>query len=178
MITLFGKTYESAGSTNADFIIKTRGQVKIQYGNKYIDLIKNGKINSSNNIDFSIVNSENEISSQNGIYYIQSTKEMCFVINGTKIKVAQKENALPLIANTSTNNELPTGSIIQWYGANIPNGWVLCDGDNNTPNLQPFFLNPNSKVNKDLDTLNTNQKNSNTEIQNSISDLVVFIMKK
>lgn len=37
---------------------------------------------------------------------------------------------------------LPTGIITLWYGAigNIPSGWILCDGDNGTPNLQNRFL--------------------------------------
>lgn len=37
---------------------------------------------------------------------------------------------------------LPTGIILLWYGAivNIPAGWVLCDGNNGTPNLQDRFV--------------------------------------
>ena len=42
---MFGRSYSQAGDTNSDFLIKTRGQVKIQYGGKFIDLIKDGKIN-------------------------------------------------------------------------------------------------------------------------------------
>ena len=35
-----------------------------------------------------------------------------------------------------------TGMIIMWSGAisNIPSGWVLCDGSNNTPNLTDKFI--------------------------------------
>ncbi len=34
------------------------------------------------------------------------------------------------------------GMIITWYGslASIPSGWVLCDGDNGTPNLHQKFI--------------------------------------
>ena len=35
---------------------------------------------------------------------------------------------------------MPIGSIIMWSGANIPNGWVLCDGSNDTPNLRDRFI--------------------------------------
>ena len=42
---MFGRSYSSYGNTTSDFLIKTRGQVKIQWGSKFIDLIKDGKIN-------------------------------------------------------------------------------------------------------------------------------------
>jgi len=37
---------------------------------------------------------------------------------------------------------VPTGTILIWFGAivDIPAGFVICDGDNNTPNLQDNFI--------------------------------------
>ena len=37
---------------------------------------------------------------------------------------------------------VPSGAIIMWYGTsnNIPDGYVLCDGSNNTPNLVDKFV--------------------------------------
>jgi microcystin-dependent protein len=37
---------------------------------------------------------------------------------------------------------VPIGGIIMWSGNpdNIPSGWVLCNGENNTPNLQGRFI--------------------------------------
>ena len=40
---LFGNSYSSACSSSSDYLIKTRGKVKIQIGNKFIDLLKDGK---------------------------------------------------------------------------------------------------------------------------------------
>lgn len=39
--------------------------------------------------------------------------------------------------NISTSATLPIGAIIAWYGTKdtIPVGWILCDGNNGTPNL-------------------------------------------
>ena len=36
----------------------------------------------------------------------------------------------------------PTGSIMMWHGliANIPTGWVLCNGSNDTPDLRGRFI--------------------------------------
>lgn len=40
------------------------------------------------------------------------------------------------------DTEIPSGQIIMWAGAlsNIPSGWVICDGNNGTPNLMGDFL--------------------------------------
>ena len=37
---------------------------------------------------------------------------------------------------------LPSGLILLWHGssASIPSGWVLCDGNNGTPNLRDKFI--------------------------------------
>jgi hypothetical protein len=42
-------------------------------------------------------------------------------------------------ANTMT---LPYGTIVLWYGniASIPDTWVLCDGNNGTPDLRDVFV--------------------------------------
>merc|ERR1719362_2207293 len=39
-------------------------------------------------------------------------------------------------------NLVPTGTIVMWSGSiqNIPNGWKLCDGSNNTPDLRDRFI--------------------------------------
>uniref|UniRef100_A0A6C0ADK2 Baseplate structural protein Gp10 C-terminal domain-containing protein n=1 Tax=viral metagenome TaxID=1070528 RepID=A0A6C0ADK2_9ZZZZ len=47
---------------------------------------------------------------------------------------------------TGVSNLVPSGSIMAWYPKdsnwknNIPQGWVLCDGSNNTPDLRGRFL--------------------------------------
>lgn len=44
--------------------------------------------------------------------------------------------------NTFKQSLMPAGAIIMWSGsvATIPTGWVLCDGNNNTPNLMDRFV--------------------------------------
>ena len=66
-IKLFGRSYNQIGTTDADTIIKTKGQLKIQYGNKFIDLIKDGKINVNAEFIFKAKSME-DISGNDGIY--------------------------------------------------------------------------------------------------------------
>lgn len=83
----FGRTYNATGDTNADFLIKTRGQVKVQYGNKFIDLIKDGKINVD--IDFiKSVPSVDNIPKTDGFYYVEDTGILYVSIGGTLISIA------------------------------------------------------------------------------------------
>lgn len=68
-MNLFGRNYDSVGSSNSDFLIKTKGQVKIQWGSKFIDLIKEGKINSEINI-VKQVDSKDKIGTSDGFYIV------------------------------------------------------------------------------------------------------------
>lgn len=43
---LFGRSYTQLGDSNTDIILLTKGQIKVKYGNKFFDLIKDGKVNA------------------------------------------------------------------------------------------------------------------------------------
>lgn len=66
-LNMFGRSYSQVGNSDSDFLIKTKGQVKIQWGNKFIDLIKDGKINVDSAFIFK-VKSEDKIGIKDGIY--------------------------------------------------------------------------------------------------------------
>lgn len=55
---------------------------------------------------------------------------MKLVINGQTVEVP------------SGGSNFPSGGIIIWSGSadNIPTGWVLCDGQNDTPDLRDRFV--------------------------------------
>lgn len=83
---LFGRTYSTVGNSDSDFIIKTRGQVKVQWGKKFIDIIKDGKLN----VDVSFigsVDSYNDIGSKDGLYYVKENSSIYLVVNGNKINM-------------------------------------------------------------------------------------------
>lgn len=68
MEKLFGRTYETLGETNGDLLLKTRGNIKVQIGSSFIDLVKGGKINA--NVDVIKEASTTEDISDNGLYLV------------------------------------------------------------------------------------------------------------
>ena len=66
-LKLFGHSYNEIGDTKTDFVIKTRGLVKVQWGRKFIDIVRDGKLN----VDLDIVervHTADDIGNQDGIY--------------------------------------------------------------------------------------------------------------
>lgn len=61
MEKFFGRTYSTVGDTSADFIIKTRGDIKVQVNHNFITLVKGGKLN----VDIDIVK---KVASKDRIY--------------------------------------------------------------------------------------------------------------
>lgn len=81
----FGRSYSSIGSSSSDFVIKTKGQVKIQWGNKFIDLIKEGKINA----DLKFIFQRDSVGVKDGIYIIGEgdTQQVILQVNGNQINL-------------------------------------------------------------------------------------------
>lgn len=88
-INMFGKTYNTIGSTDSNFIIKTKGDLKVQWGGKFIDIIKNGKLASAKTDILKVASSSDDISS-NGVYLVPTDEgnEVWVSIDGTKVNIA------------------------------------------------------------------------------------------
>ena len=84
---LFGRSYSSVGSSDSDLLMKTRGQVKIQWGSKFIDLIKDGKINT----DSKFIYVEDSVGSKDGIYVV-----------GDSITLVADGEQIPLTGSSGT----------------------------------------------------------------------------
>lgn len=86
------------------------------------------------------------------IYADANTLEVTYADYGNNVKNTFTATIMPVttVTDKSTNlantefvhNILPYGSIIMWYGrvSEIPFGWKLCDGTNNTPDLRDKFV--------------------------------------
>lgn len=85
-LQMFGRSYSQAGSSNSDFVIKTKGQVKIQWGSKYIDLIKDGKINAN----FKFIYQTDKVGTKDGIYVVGENKDVILVIDGNSITLSSQ----------------------------------------------------------------------------------------
>lgn len=100
-ISLFGRTYAQLGSTKSDTIIKTRGQVKIQIGNTFIDLIKDNKLN----INCKFIYQADEVGTKDGIYVVDD--EIWLVINGEQINLKGEigDTYVSFLENQETTSE-------------------------------------------------------------------------
>ena len=82
--TIAGKSSNVIGSKDTSLVL--RGQsIKIQWGNKFIDLIKNGKINVESQSLLYTITSEEQLTSD-GIYLLNGT--IWIVNGGTKVQLA------------------------------------------------------------------------------------------
>lgn len=105
---MFGRSYSSVGSSSSDLILKTKGQVKVQYGNTYIDLVKNGKLNA--NLDLIFIGN----GSQNGLHIIKSEDgdQVILKYNGVNIPLTSNDVGTTYVSFMG-QQETPADSKIQ-----------------------------------------------------------------
>lgn len=87
MAQLFGKNYQETGKSSSPLLLRSNGEIKLQWGNKFIDLIKNGKLNSqSDNILFTV--STIDDINKDGIYLVTEDNSIWFSLNGTILQLS------------------------------------------------------------------------------------------
>ncbi len=90
MAQLFGKNYQEAGSASSPLLLRSNGEIKLQWGNKFIDLVKNGKINSEAKDCIFTVDTSDEIKA-NGIYLVTEDSSIWISVEGTKTKLSDND---------------------------------------------------------------------------------------
>lgn len=102
---LFGRTYSTVGNSDSDFIIKTRGQVKVQWGKKFINIIKDGKLN----VDVTLIKEVSSIDSitSDGIYMLEGSNTVVVRINGVTVSLVSdnSDNYVSFIRPQLTTDE-------------------------------------------------------------------------
>jgi microcystin-dependent protein len=73
-----------------------------------------------------------------------TTNNITINSNGTAPTVLQSDNSNKIATTAFVNDKLGSlaGIIVMWSGGegSVPPGWVLCNGQNSTPNLQGRFI--------------------------------------
>lgn len=87
MAQLFGKNYQEAGSSSSPLLLRSNGEIKLQWGNKFIDLVKNGKVNSEAKDCIFTVDTADEIKA-NGIYLVTEDSSIWINVEGTKTRLS------------------------------------------------------------------------------------------
>jgi hypothetical protein len=123
-IRLLGNGIRLQSSTNNLYYSKTSGKI-----------IDNSDIEYSNDASF---NTGIDIASNGnvGIRTVAPTSSY-------HVEVSGNVNFKGIMYNNDQSGGLiPRGAIIMWSGStgSVPNGWVLCDGSNGTPNLRDRFI--------------------------------------
>lgn len=94
---LFEKPQQTVGNTSTDLVLKTLGSVKVQFGNKFVDIFKNGKVqtNTVKNTSFIFEVSSLEEATADGIYIVQEGEE-------PQIYLVFGETTFPLTTDSNT----------------------------------------------------------------------------
>lgn len=75
--------------------------------------------------------------------WLEANRGYKFVVqDANSVQIATLDNIGGVITSIPQIQLLPAGIIVQWSGTigSIPAGWVLCDGQNGTPNLRDKFI--------------------------------------
>lgn len=136
--SMFGKTYKTFGSLESNLLLRTKGDIKIQIGNKFVDLSKYTKAGGSESIK---VVSNSEDVKNTGIFIVQNDSETSLWINGIKFSdkidgVYVSYNIQKDITEEQRNNALKNLGIYfdnlqDLYDSNITSG-IFYVKDQNT----------------------------------------------
>lgn len=179
MAQLFGKNYQETGKSSSPLLLRSNGEIKLQWGNKFIDLIKNGKLNSqSDNILFT-VSTKNDIN-KDGIYLVTEDNSIWFSLNGTILQLSNTDSDTTYISymteqKTTAEQKYQALTNIGFYyktleeaqQANIVSGIIYIEGDNSLYYIKDGNLTKYS-------TESIKQTSNNTFDEIFISDLHIY----
>jgi len=79
------------------------------------------------------------------MYYKRTENQLLFMNGGAeKLRITSSNMVASALITASGGIEgpgtVPLGTIVMWSGSNVPSGWALCDGNNNTPDLRGRFV--------------------------------------
>lgn len=186
MAQLFGKNYQETGSSSSPLLLRSNGEIKLQWGNKFIDLIKNGKVVSSNTEVITQVSSTDEMT-KTGIYYNTTDSSYYASINGTATALSDSGTTyVSFMAEqeTTANQKYQALSNIGFYyktldaanSAGLTAGIIYNEADNKLYIIKEGVLSeysPNTE-NSSAGSTNTEGTNSNNFEELYIADMHIY----
>ena len=182
--TIGGTVYESIGSNSSNLLLKCNGTARIQWGNKLIDLVKNGKLAVDKSSPVIIVTNESEMKSD-GLYILNSQKSSqfyirkdgkCYNLTGTDLYVStnrdqdftatQKQTALKNIG-------LYYNTLSELENSDIENGIVYVLETNTLYTINNKVLTP---IQSNIQSVAVENNINNQEgIINSFTKIIICI---
>ena len=183
--TIGGTTYETIGSSSANLLLKCNGTARIQWGNKLIDLIKNGKIASGDSsMSVSVIKDSSEIKSD-GFYVIEvgNNVQLWVCKNGKQYNLT----GLDLYISASTKQDITAeqkeqalSNIGMYYNtledvkkSEIKNGIVYVLEDSNLYTIRNGEI---AEFEAKLRTVTVEQEEETGEIINSSFKVVLSVL--
>ena len=77
---------------------------------------------------------------QSQVDWAQSNSTAIDFIKNKPTNVSSFINDAGYITSASTPSSVPAGTIVMYNGSSAPSGWVICDGNNSTPDLRDKFI--------------------------------------
>lgn len=101
MAELFGKSYQEVGKSTSPLLLRSNGDIKLQWGGKFIDLLKNGKINSQSKKVLKQIEDSDSIK-DDGIYLVTKDNSIWIYLDGTKLLLSDTGNTYVSFMNEQT----------------------------------------------------------------------------
>lgn len=183
--TIGGTVYEAVGSSSSNLLLKCNGTARIQWGNKLIDLIKNGKlVTADSSTQIEVISDTSEIK-KDGIYVLDtdSVSQLWVCKKGKQYNITGKD--LYISANTKQDitaeqKQQALYNIGMYYNtldevkaSGILNGIVYVLNDNSLYTVQNGVI---KEFEAKIKTVTVEQEQEEGEIINSSFQIVLSVL--
>ena len=183
--TIGGTVYEAVGSSSSNLLLKCNGTARIQWGNKLIDLIKNGKlVTADSSTQIEVISDTSEIK-KDGIYVLDtdSVSQLWVCKKGKQYNITGKD----LYISASTKQDITAeqkqqalSNIGMYYNtldevkaSGILNGIVYVLNDNSLYTVQNGDI---KEFEAKIKTVTVEQEQEEGEVINSSFQIVLSVL--